>query len=75
MNLLDRRREAPMLDDVRNHEALPTEEESAWVQADALGLIARALALAAVALVLGLGASMLLDSGLVAPASVAATSR
>jgi hypothetical protein len=75
MNLLRRHREAPMLDDLRNHDALPSEEESAWMQADAAGLIVRALALAAIALLLGLGASVLLEPELTAPVPVAAKSR
>jgi hypothetical protein len=58
---------------------LPTEEESGWVGADAVGLIVRAMALAglalALALALGASVSMLADPGAVAPAAVASTSR
>lgn len=64
-----------MLDDLRNHDALPNEEESAWVEADAVGLIVRALALAGLALALGAGVSMLVDSGLAAPPEVASALR
>ena len=64
-----------MLDDLRNHDASPTEEEAAWVGADAVGLIVRAMALAGLALALGVSVSMLADPGPVAPAAVASTSR
>lgn len=64
-----------MLDDIRNHDALPTEEESGWVAADAVGLIVRAVALAALALALGAGVSMLVEPGAAAPPAVASASR
>lgn len=64
-----------MLDDIRNHDPLPTEEESGWVGADAVGLIVRAMALAGLALALGVSVSMLADPGAVAPSAVASTSR
>lgn len=64
-----------MLDDLRNHAALPTEEESDWVGADAVGLIVRAMALAGLALALGAGVSMLVDAGLAAPPAVTWVSR
>lgn len=64
-----------MLDDIRNHDPLPTEEESGWVGADAVGLIVRAMALAGLALALGASVSMLADPGAAAPSAVASTSR
>ena len=50
-----------MMEDIRNHDATPSAEESAWMQVDGIGVIVRACALAAVALVIGLGASMLVE--------------
>lgn len=64
-----------MLDDLRNHDALPTDEEAAWVGADAVGLIVRAMALAGLALALGASVSMLVDAGLAAPPAVASAAR
>lgn len=64
-----------MLDDIRNHDPLPTEEESGWVGADAVGLIVRAMALAGLALALGAGVSALVDSGLAVPPGVASAAR
>jgi hypothetical protein len=75
MNLLRRESEAPMRNDLRNHDAFPTEEESAWVGADVVGLIVRAMALAGLALALGAGVSMLVDPGLAAPPAVAPAPR
>jgi hypothetical protein len=50
-----------MLDDIRNHDATPTPEESAWMHFDGMGTALRACTLAAVALVIGLGASVLVE--------------
>jgi nitroreductase len=50
-----------MLDDVRNHSALPTDEEQRWLGFDDVGAIARAMVLAAVALGIGWGVSTLLE--------------
>jgi len=50
-----------MLDDIRNHDPRPTEEESAWTQVDGVGAALRASALAVIALVIGLGASILVE--------------
>jgi hypothetical protein len=50
-----------MLDDLRNHDALPSEEEQRWMAFDDLGMIARAVLLAAAALAIGWGASMLIE--------------
>jgi hypothetical protein len=51
-----------MLDDLRNHDALPSEEEQRWMALDDLGMIARAFLLAAAALAIGWGASALVDA-------------
>ena len=50
-----------MLEDIRNHDATPTAEECAWMQVDGIGAVVRASVLAAVALVVGLGASALVE--------------
>ena len=50
-----------MMEDIRNHDATPTPEECAWMQADGIGAVLRAFVMAAVALVVGLGASMLVE--------------
>jgi hypothetical protein len=49
-----------MMDDIRNHDAMPSAEECAWMQ-DGIGALARTFALAALALVMVLGAGMLVD--------------
>jgi hypothetical protein len=51
-----------MLDDLRNHDALPTREERSWLAFDDLGTIARAVLLAAVAIAIGCGVSMMLEA-------------
>ena len=50
-----------MMDDIRNHDATPTAQECAWMQVDGIGAVLRACVLAAVALVVGLGASSLVE--------------
>ena len=50
-----------MIEDIRNHDAKPTAEESAWMQVDGVGAVLRACVLAAVALTIGLGASALVE--------------
>ena len=50
-----------MMEDIRNHDANPNAEELAWMQLEGIGVVVRACALAAVALVIGLGASMLIE--------------
>ena len=49
------------MDDIRNHDTHPTEEEAAWMETDGLGAVVRACVLGAVALMVGLGASMLVE--------------
>jgi len=50
-----------MLDDLRNHDAHPSDEEQKWIGLDDLGAIARAVLLASVALALGWGVSTMLE--------------
>ena len=61
-----------MLEDIRNHDATPTTEESEWMSTDLLGLVLRAAALAAVALSVGLSATVVIDQAH-KPAAVAVT--
>ena len=49
-----------MMDDIRNHDAMPSAEELAWMQ-DGIGALVRTFALAALSLVVVLGAGMLVD--------------
>jgi hypothetical protein len=49
-----------MLDDVRNHDAMPTDEEREWMALHEVVTIVRAIVLATVALGIGWGASMLI---------------
>ena len=49
-----------MMDDIRNHQALPSSEESAWME-DGVGSLLRTFAMAALALAIVLGAGMLVD--------------
>jgi hypothetical protein len=49
------------MDDIRNHDAMPTAEESEWMQVDGFDAALRACVLAVFALLVGLGVSMLLD--------------
>jgi len=50
-----------MLDDIRNHDPLPSDEEQRWIGFDDLGALARALLLAVSALAIGVGAATVLD--------------
>jgi hypothetical protein len=50
-----------MFDDIRNHDAEPTPEESAWMDIDAIALIVRLLALAGLALAVGVSVSLLVE--------------
>ena len=51
-----------MLDDLRNHDALPSEEEQRWIALGDVGMILRAFLLAAAALGVGWSASLLVDA-------------
>ena len=50
-----------MLEDLRDHDANPTPEESEGMSADILAMVFRAAVLAAVALSVGLSVSIVLD--------------
>ena len=50
-----------MLEDIRNHDAQPTPEESEWISTDILSVVFRAAVLAVVALSVGLSASLVID--------------
>ncbi|MGZ5032080.1 MAG: hypothetical protein ACXWAC_02690 [Usitatibacter sp.] len=47
-----------MLDEIRDHAASSSMEERQWIDSDVVGILARALALGAVALVIGIAASV-----------------
>ena len=49
-----------MMDDIRNHHALPSAEEQAWIE-EGIGSLVRTFVIAALALVIVLGAGMLVD--------------
>ena len=51
-----------MLDDLRNHDPFPTEEEQRWIAFDDVGAIARAVVLAFAALAIGVSASAVIDN-------------
>jgi hypothetical protein len=49
-----------MVDDVRDHDALPSDEELAWMSTNPLTLVVKALALAGIAIAIGVSVSQLL---------------
>jgi hypothetical protein len=51
-----------MGDDLRDHAAMPTDEELAWMAAKPLGIVIKALALAGVAIAIGVSVSQLLTN-------------
>ena len=60
-----------MLDDIRNHDSRPTAEERRWMAQRPLAPIARMVILGAVAVVIGVATSAVLDtSGVQALAAV-----
>jgi hypothetical protein len=60
-----------MLDEIRNHDSLPTAEEARWMAQQPLVPIARMVVLGAVAVIIGWAASAMLDtSGVEALAAV-----
>jgi len=50
-----------MLDDIRNHDADPTPQETEWMSTGVLSLVFRAAVLAVIALSVGLSASIVID--------------
>ena len=55
------------MDDIRNHDATPTREESEWISTDVVALIVRSVGLAGLALAIGVAGSVI-----VAPAQTVA---
>ncbi len=47
-----------MMDDIRNHDAQPTPTEIEWMSIDAVEVIVKSLVLAAIALAIGISASL-----------------
>ena len=60
------------MDDIRNHDPAPTEEESAFMDANPVGMVLSAVAIAVAALAIGVSASMLLPLPATVPAVAAA---
>ncbi len=50
-----------MLDEIRNHDAVPTEEEREWIDSDPLDGFSRALIIGGIAMLLGVTVSYLLE--------------
>jgi hypothetical protein len=48
-----------MLDDIRNHDAQPTEEEEDWMRTDPVRIAVKAIVLAALALGIGVSVTQL----------------
>jgi hypothetical protein len=48
------------MDDIRNHQALPNAEEQAWID-EGMGSLVRTFVIAAVSLVIVMGAGMLVE--------------
>ena len=46
-----------MLEDIRNHDAVPSREESDWVSTDVIALVVRSVGLGGLALAIGVAAS------------------
>ncbi|HXF77239.1 MAG TPA: hypothetical protein VN598_00135 [Usitatibacter sp.] len=59
------------MDDLRNHDAKPTAHEREWMECNPFSTVLRVMTLAAVALMIGVSSSTLLDAD-AAPAHVAA---
>jgi hypothetical protein len=53
-------KEAEMLDDLRDHDALPTDEEAEWLDANPVAVVIKALAMAGIAIAIGVSVSQLL---------------
>jgi hypothetical protein len=51
-----------MVDDLRDHDATPTEEEREWMSAKPAAVVVKALALAGIAIAIGVSVSQLLTS-------------
>jgi hypothetical protein len=53
-------KEAEMLDDLRDHDALPNDEEIEWLSTSPVTVVIKALALAGIAIAIGVSVSQLL---------------
>lgn len=51
-----------MVDDLRDHDAMPSEEELEWMSAKPLAVVIKALALAGIAIAIGVSVSHLLTN-------------
>lgn len=51
-----------MLDDLRNHNATPTEEETAWMTGSVAEMLVRSVALVAIAMTIGMGLTHAIDA-------------
>jgi hypothetical protein len=51
-----------MVDDLRDHDAMPSEEELEWMSTNPLTVVMKALALAGVAIAVGISVSQLLTN-------------
>ena len=49
-----------MVDDVRDHDAMPTEEELEWMSVKPVTIVIKAVALAGIAIAIGVSVSQLL---------------
>jgi hypothetical protein len=47
-----------MMEDIRNHDARPTRDESEWMSTDVIALVMRSVGLAGLALAIGVAASV-----------------
>ena len=63
------------MEDIRNHDTAPTEQESEWMAQSAIAVVIRAVALAGIALSVGWGTSVFIDHVGLVPPIVAETSR
>ena len=64
-----------MREETRGQDPFPGAEDEEWLATNPLGLVLRALALASVAIALGIGAAVLLDATELAPQVLAPASR
>jgi hypothetical protein len=61
-----------MLDDLRNHDAIPTEQERAWMATNPFKVLLQVVALAGIAIAIGLSGSQMVQENS-RPAAVAST--
>ena len=51
-----------MLEDLRNHDAIPTDEERAWMAGGMTEMLVRSVALVAIAMTIGVSVSHAIDA-------------